>query len=467
MTETSTINTSVSDPVSNQPLNKTKEGTPTNSSTDGGTESTSSGSEGANPDDDQEGESVQEGEGDTEDPVDPVIQHKIEVVKTGSGTVLLDGMEVSAKTVDEGTIVNLWIAPQTSESTHHYLKSITINGEALTEFNRDEPTELTLTIDADYELEIIFGNEHTITVEAEPNGVIYLNDQATNQLTVEDGDLTALRVEPNDDYAIQSIQINGEQQEVIDENLFEKTLTVTAHTRISVQYVRLYTVTITKEGVEDGGEIISTPSMKEGVVKVKQGVNAEIEAVPNEGYRVAKIVINRENEAPVIVEFNENNKGHNFLLRKDTDSEVTVYFAPNIYTLTVNVKTGEGGTVTVNSEKCPGKFSVEHGQELVFNMTSKSDYFIQKFNVNGQNKLSELNDVEPVEEDDMPYQTFTHKVTGNFTVEVEFKEGQIINAEGDQLVGEEYKITFHNEDETITDPILRQDNISGQQAIGD
>ena len=45
-------------------------------------------------------------------------------------------------------------------------------------------------------------------------------------------------------------------------------------------------------------------------------MNAEIEAVPNEGYRVAKIVINRENEAPVIVEFNENNKGHNFLLRK-------------------------------------------------------------------------------------------------------------------------------------------------------
>ena len=42
-------------------------------------------------------------------------------------------------------------------------------------------------------------------------------------------------------------------------------------------------------------------------------------------------------------------------------------------------------------------------------MTSKSDYFIQKFNVNGQNKLSELNDVEPVEEDDMPYQTFTIK----------------------------------------------------------
>ena len=110
---------------------------------------------------------------------------------------------------------------------------------------------------------------------------------------------------------------------------------------------------------------------------------------------------------------------------------------------------------------------MEHGQELVFNMTSKSDYFIQKFNVNGQNKLSELNDVEPVEEDDMPYQTFTHKVTGNFTVEVEFKEGQIINAEGDQLVGEEYKITFHNEDETITDPILRQDNISGTSCCGD
>ena len=58
------------------------------------------------------------------------------------------------------------------------------------------------------------------------------------------------------------------------------------------------------------------------------------------------------------------------------------------------------GTVTVNSMS--GSL-VEHGQELVFNMTVIGLFHAKKLCQWTKLRLSELNDVEPVEEDDMPY----------------------------------------------------------------
>ncbi|HHX37558.1 MAG TPA: hypothetical protein GX717_06215, partial [Clostridiaceae bacterium] len=112
-----------------------------------------------------------------------------------------------------------------------------------------------------------------------------------------------------------------------------------------------------------------------------------------------------------------------------------------------------------------GQYAVEYGQDITLKLTSFPGHFLRYFYVDGEDCLDQLQPVNPAGETESGYQTYTHRVTKNFTVKAEFSEGEVIKAEGDQLVCSAYEITFSHPNEDVTNPILRQTNNAGKQVV--
>ncbi|HHX38160.1 MAG TPA: hypothetical protein GX717_09305, partial [Clostridiaceae bacterium] len=256
----------------------------------------------------------------SEEPVEeepPVNEFTIKVVKSGPGSVRLNGEEYETLTVPTGSEVTLVVSPEEDDQTHHYLQELKINNDVVTSAKRDEPTQLTIVVEKDYVVEAAFSSENKITVESGAEGSVLLNNVPANSLTVPAGDSVDLQIEPAENYVIHSIQIGDQQPVIENEHLFQTTLTPSQHTLIRVQYLRVYTVTINQQGESNWGSIESTPEMLEGVVTVKQGNHAVIQATPNSGYRVAKVEHQINADQPRIEEFKLNDKSYSKKLEKN------------------------------------------------------------------------------------------------------------------------------------------------------
>lgn len=294
----------------------------------------------------------------------------VTVTKTGNGLVRINDQETETSTVEKGGDVKLELIPAKGA----YIQELTVKGEPRT-VKKGETFQETLTADEDITVSVTFAQEYTVTVTADKGGEVLLDGEAVTEKTYKEGTEVELSVAADDDYQIESIAIDGTQEDIADTASFTKKLTVDKDTTIAVKFIRVYTVTVTYDS--QLGTVETDPAAQGGEVEavlVKQGSTLTIKATPNENYRVSEVEIDGKAES-----FDDNRYVKDTPFMRDIKNitaphTIKITFAPTRQTITVI--SGKHGTVKVEG---PEKVSYNDSVDLI--ITPKDGYIIDTITV--------------------------------------------------------------------------------------
>lgn len=292
----------------------------------------------------------------------------VTVTKTGNGLVRINDQETETSTVEKGGDVKLELIPAKGA----YIQELTVKGEPRT-VKKGETFQETLTADEDITVSVTFVQEYTVTVTADKGGNVLLDGEAVTEKTCKEGTEVELSVAADDDYQIESIAIDGTQEDIADTASFTKKLTVDKDTTIAVKFIRVYTVTVTYDS--QLGTVETDPAAQGGEVEavlVKQGSTLTIKATPNENYRVSEVEIDGKAES-----FDDNRYVKDAPFTRDIKNitaphTIKITFAPTLQTITVI--SGKHGTVVD-----PGKVSYNRSIDLT--ITPDDGYIIDTITV--------------------------------------------------------------------------------------
>ncbi|MEE1450254.1 MAG: Ig-like domain repeat protein [Oscillospiraceae bacterium] len=293
----------------------------------------------------------------------------VTVTKTGNGLVRINDQETETSTVEKGGDVKLELIPAKGA----YIQELTVKGEPRT-VKKGETFQETLTADEDITVSVTFVQEYTVTVTADKGGNVLLDGEAVTEKTYKEGTEVELSVAADDDYQIESIVIDGTQEDIADTASFTKKLTVDKDTTIAVKFIRVYTVTVTYDSQH--GTVETDPAAQGGEVEavlVKQGGTLTIKATPNENYRVSEVEIDGKAES-----FDDNRyvKGTPFtrdIKNITAPHTIKITFAPTRQTITVI--SGKHGKVEYHPEK------VSYNDSVDFIITPDDGYIIDTITV--------------------------------------------------------------------------------------
>ena len=294
----------------------------------------------------------------------------VTVTKTGNGSVRINDQETETSTVEKGGDVKLELIPAKGA----YIQELTVKGEPRT-VKKGETFQETLTADEDITVSVTFVQEYTVTVTADKGGEVLLDGEAVTEKTYKEGTEVELSVAADDDYQIESIAIDGTQEDIADTASFTKKLTVDKDTTIAVKFIRVYTVTVTYDS--QLGTVETDPAAQGGEVEavlVKQGSTLTIKATPKENYRVSEVEIDGKAES-----FDDNRYVKDTPFTRDIKNitaphTIKITFAPTLQTITVI--SGKHGTVKVEG---PGKVSYNDSVDLT--ITPDDGYIIDTITV--------------------------------------------------------------------------------------
>lgn len=294
----------------------------------------------------------------------------VTVTKTGNGLVRINDQETETSTVEKGGDVKLELIPAKGA----YIQELTVKGEPRT-VKKGETFQETLTADEDITVSVTFAQEYTVTVTADKGGKVLLDGEAVTEKTYKEGTEVELSVAADDDYQIESIAIDGTQEDIADTASFTKKLTVDKDTTIAVKFIRVYTVTVTYDSQH--GTVETDPAAQGGEVEavlVKQGSTLTIKATPKENYRVSEVEIDGKAES-----FDDNRyvKGTPFtrdIKNITAPHTIKITFAPTLQTITVI--SGKQGTVEVE-----GSGKVNYNGSVDLTITPKDGYIIDTITV--------------------------------------------------------------------------------------
>lgn len=294
----------------------------------------------------------------------------VTVTKTGNGLVRINDQETETSTVEKGGDVKLELIPAKGA----YIQELTVKGEPRT-VKKGETFQETLTADEDITVSVTFVQEYTVTVTADKGGEVLLDGEAVTEKTYKEGTEVELSVAADDDYQIESIAIDGTQEDIADTASFTKKLTVDKDTTIAVKFIRVYTVTVTYDSQH--GTVETDPAAQGGEVEavlVKQGSTLTIKATPNENYRVSEVEIDGKAER-----FDDNRyvKGTPFtrdIKNITAPHTIKITFAPTLQTITVI--SGKHGTVKVE-----GPEKVIYNGSVDLTITPADGYIIDTITV--------------------------------------------------------------------------------------
>ena len=295
----------------------------------------------------------------------------VTVTKTGNGLVRINDQETETSTVEKGGDVKLELIPAKGA----YIQELTVKGEPRT-VKKGETFQETLTADEDITVSVTFVQEYTVTVTADKGGKVLLDGEAVTEKTYKEGTEVELSVAADDDYQIESIAIDGTQEDIADTASFTKKLTVDKDTTIAVKFIRVYTVTVTYDSQH--GTVETDPAAQGGEVEavlVKQGGTLTIKATPNENYRVSEVEIDGKAES-----FDDNRYVKDTPFTRDIKNitaphTIKITFAPTLQTITVI--SGENGKVEYHPEK------VSYNDSVDFTITPEDGYIIDTITVDG------------------------------------------------------------------------------------
>ena len=294
----------------------------------------------------------------------------VTVTKTGNGLVRINDQETETSTVEKGGDVKLELIPAKGA----YIQELTVKGEPRT-VKKGETFQETLTADEDITVSVTFAQEYTVTVTADKGGEVLLDGEAVTEKTYKEGTEVELSVAADDDYQIESIAIDGTQENIADTASFTKKLTVDKDTTIAVKFIRVYTVTVTYDS--QLGTVETDPAAQGGEVEavlVKQGSTLTIKATPKENYRVSEVEIDGKAER-----FDDNRYVKDTPFTRDIKNitaphTIKITFA---YTLqTITVISGKQGTVEVE-----GSGKVSYNDSVDLTITPKDGYIIDTITV--------------------------------------------------------------------------------------
>lgn len=294
----------------------------------------------------------------------------VTVTKTGNGLVRINDQETETSTVEKGGDVKLELIPAKGA----YIQELTVKGEPRT-VKKGETFQETLTADEDITVSVTFVQEYAVTVTADKGGKVLLDGEAVTEKTYKEGTEVELSVAADDDYQIESIAIDGTQEDIADTASFTKKLTVDKDTTIAVKFIRVYTVTVTYDS--QFGTVETDPAAQGGEVEavlVKQGSTLTIKATPNENYRVSEVEIDGKAER-----FDDNRyvKGTPFtrdIKNITAPHTIKITFAPTLQTITVI--SGEHGKVKVE-----GSGKVNYNDSVDLTITPDDGYIIDTITV--------------------------------------------------------------------------------------
>ena len=294
----------------------------------------------------------------------------VTVTKTGNGLVRINDQETETSTVEKGGDVKLELIPAKGA----YIQELTVKGEPRT-VKKGETFQETLTADEDITVSVTFEQEYTVTVTADKGGKVLLDGEAVTEKTYKEGTEVELSVAADDDYQIESIAIDGTQEDIADTASFTKKLTVDKDTTIAVKFIRVYTVTVTYDS--QLGTVETDPAAQGGEVEavlVKQGSTLTIKATPKENYRVSEVEIDGKAES-----FDDNRYVKDTPFTRDIKNitaphTIKITFAPTRQTITVI--SGEQGTVKVE-----GSGKVNYNGSIDLTITPKDGYIIDTITV--------------------------------------------------------------------------------------
>ena len=294
----------------------------------------------------------------------------VTVTKTGNGLVRINDQETETSTVEKGGDVKLELIPAKGA----YIQELTVKGEPRT-VKKGETFQETLTADEDITVSVTFVQEYTVTVTADKGGNVLLDGEVVTEKTYKEGTEVELSVAADDDYQIESIAIDGTQEDIADTASFTKKLTVDKDTTIAVKFIRVYTVTVTYDSQH--GTVETDPAAQGGEVEavlVKQGGTLTIKATPNENYRVSEVEIDGKAES-----FDDNRYVKDTPFTRDIKNitaphTIKITFAPTLQTITVI--SGEQGEVKVE-----GPEKVNYNGSVDLTITPKDGYIIDTITV--------------------------------------------------------------------------------------
>ena len=294
----------------------------------------------------------------------------VTVTKTGNGLVRINDQETETSTVEKGGDVKLELIPAKGA----YIQELTVKGEPRT-VKKGETFQETLTADEDITVSVTFVQEYTVTVTADKGGKVLLDGEAVTEKTYKEGTEVELSVAADDDYQIESIAIDGTQEDIADTASFTKKLTVDKDTTIAVKFIRVYTVTVTYDS--QLGTVETDPAAQGGEVEavlVKQGSTLTIKATPKENYRVSEVEIDGKAES-----FDDNRYVKDTPFTRDIKNitaphTIKITFAPTRQTITVI--SGKHGTVKVE-----GPEKVSYNDSVDLTITPEDGYIIDTITV--------------------------------------------------------------------------------------
>ncbi len=294
----------------------------------------------------------------------------VTVTKTGNGLVRINDQETETSTVEKGGDVKLELIPAKGA----YIQELTVKGEPRT-VKKGETFQETLTADEDITVSVTFVQEYTVTVTADKGGKVLLDGEAVTEKTYKEGTEVELSVAADDDYQIESIAIDGTQEDIADTASFTKKLTVDKDTTIAVKFIRVYTVTVTYDS--QLGTVETDPAAQGGEVEavlVKQGSTLTIKATPKENYRVSAVEIDGKAES-----FDDNRYVKDTPFTRDIKNitaphTIKITFAPTRQTITVI--SGEHGKVKVE-----GSGKVNYNDSVDLTITPEDGYIIDTITV--------------------------------------------------------------------------------------
>ena len=294
----------------------------------------------------------------------------VTVTKTGNGLVRINDQETETSTVEKGGDVKLELIPAKGA----YIQELTVKGEPRT-VKKGETFQETLTADEDITVSVTFAQEYTVTVTADKGGKVLLDGEAVTEKTYKEGTEVELSVAADDDYQIESIAIDGTQEDIADTASFTKKLTVDKDTTIAVKFIRVYTVTVTYDSQH--GTVETDPAAQGGEVEavlVKQGSTLTIKATPKENYRVSEVEIDGKAER-----FDDNRYVKDTPFTRDIKNitaphTIKITFAPTLQTITVI--SGKHGKVKVE-----GSGKVNYNGSVDLTITPDDGYIIDTITV--------------------------------------------------------------------------------------
>ena len=368
--------------------------------------------------------------------------YTITIKATGNGSALYDNSAIKAKTstftVDKGTSVTISFVPDDG----YGIKSVKVDGkETIPGINGI--TKLTTTLNnviSNKTVEVEFDAIYTLSVNSTGSGsVVYDGKDIRNGTTtfnVLKGTSATLTFTPDAGYKIKSIMVNEtDVTSSITNNQYIAT-NLNSNTQINVVFekednnVPTYTITVTSH--DEFGHVSCCGKEIRNTIQtfaVDEGSDFTMDAVPDNGYRVAKIRKEQEGFLATTTSYaDDSSESHKVTLSKIKGNyTIDVYFEkipsekPK-YTVIVNSHDNNGYAESLGAKVRNGshEFSVDEGSDFTINAIPDNGYRVAEIMREQEGYLATTTSY--ADDSSESHKVTLYKIKGNYTIDIYFEK---------------------------------------------